>query len=854
MHIDDNDFFRESTIRICGSLEIEKALGSCLEYLRISMPLDRLILQRFDESQSAMRTIAIATAAECQAVDYLTPLSEEARNCTHDEMKESSGVFIFETPDSCGISREMLEFHDVPCTSLMVMPLQSEEQVVGHLVCISEGEEKLNEEHARLTSLLKDPFTIALSNTLKHRSELKLYDRNFFWEATMRICSSLDIEEALFSTLKFLQDEMPVNWMTLEHYDKEIDSVRIIAIADKTGGKAVDLPTPLSNEALQQAERQYGRDAQRVFLIDDPQSDKIAREMLQFHGLKATSLLVLTLASGEETLGFVALGSVDDERFSQKHADQVSLLNEPFTIALSNTLKHRSELKLYDRDFFWEATKRICGSLDIKKALWESLLFLQNYIPAEEAALLFYDPDKGTVTLNTQADKSGGRLVNFQAVYPPEIRTLTEDISQLKDFVENRAEEHPIAKPILAAMGKGKSSVILVRLVVENHWIGSVALWADGWDKFSDEHLRLLKQLKIPYFIALSNSRRYTELLTLKDLLADDKRYLQEELQKISGSEIIGADFGLKDVMEKVRRVATLTSPVLLQGETGVGKEIIAAAIHNSSQRRDGPFIKVNCGAIPETLMDSELFGHEKGAFTGAIDQKRGRFERANGGTIFLDEIGELSPEAQVRLLRVLQEMEIERVGGTDPIEVDIRVLAATHRDLKTMIREGTFREDLYFRLNVFPIYIPTLRERRGDIPGLVQHFIQKKSRELQLTSIPTLAENAYDQLLAHHWPGNVRELENAVERAIILNREGPLSFTELGPREEFEPIPVFSSGEPETFNLDQITADHIRKVLKITEGRVEGKKGAAELLGINAGTLRGRMRKLGISFGRNNK
>jgi transcriptional regulator with GAF, ATPase, and Fis domain len=854
MHIDDNDFFREATIRICGSLEIEKALGSCLQFLRQSLPLERIILSRFDEERNGMHTIAIATSTESLSVDYLTPLSEGARNCSHEELKEIHGVFISESPNTCGVSREMLDAHNMTCKSMMVLPLQSDEQMVGHLVCLSEGEEILNEEHARLISLLKDPFTIALSNTLKHRSELKLYDRNFFWEATMRICSSLDIEEALFSTLKFLQDEMPVNWMTLEHYDKEIDSVRIIAIADETGGKAVDLPTPLSNEALQQAKKQYGPDAERVFLLDDPQSDKIAREMLQFHGLKATSLVVLTLASGEETLGFVALGSVDDERFSQKHADQVSLLNEPFTIALSNTLKHRSELKLYDRDFFWEATKRICGSLDIEKALWESLLFLQNYIPAEEAALLYYDPDKGTVTLDTQADKSGGHLVNFQAAYPEEIRAVMDDINRLEDFVENRAEEHPIAKPILSAMGKGKSSVILVRLIVENHWIGSVALWASGWDKFNDEHLRLLKQLKIPYFIALSNSRRYTELLTLKDLLADDKRYLQEELQKISGSEIIGADFGLKDVMEKVRRVATLTSPVLLQGETGVGKEIIAAAIHNSSQRRDGPFIKVNCGAIPETLMDSELFGHEKGAFTGAIDQKRGRFERANGGTIFLDEIGELSPEAQVRLLRVLQEMEIERVGGTNPIEVDIRVIAATHRDLKTMIQEGTFREDLFFRLNVFPIYIPTLKERNGDIPGLVQHFIQKKSRELQLTSIPTLAENAYDQLLAHQWPGNVRELENAVERAIILNREGPLSFTEIGPSEKPEAIKVSLPGEPETYNLDKKTADHIRKVLKITKGRIEGKEGAAKLLGINPGTLRGRMRKLGISFGRNSK
>jgi len=303
--------------------------------------------------------------------------------------------------------------------------------------------------------------------------------------------------------------------------------------------------------------------------------------------------------------------------------------------------------------------------------------------------------------------------------------------------------------------------------------------------------------------------------------------------------------------MENVRRVAPLSSPVLLLGETGVGKEIIAGAIHNASLRENGPFIKVNCGAIPETLMDSELFGHEKGAFTGAIDQKRGRFERAHEGTIFLDEIGELPPEAQVRLLRVLQEKEIERIGGIEPIKVDIRVIAATHRDLQAMIQGGKFREDLYFRLQVFPICIPTLKERSGDIPSLVQHFIKKKARDLKLTAIPTLSSEAYDQLLAHHWPGNVRELENAVERAIILNREGPLSFADLGPQKEKEEAVVLVSETTESCNLDRVTANHIRSVLKMTNGRVEGKKGAAQLLGINPGTLRNRMRKMDISFGR---
>jgi transcriptional regulator with GAF, ATPase, and Fis domain len=680
---------------------------------------------------------------------------------------------------------------------------------------------------------------------------MNMQDNDFFRETTLRICSSLDIEASLFSTLQYLKQQMPVSWMTLEHYDKDLDTIRIIAIADENGGRGVDLLTPLSAEAQEQIKQEYRKGLQRVYLIEDPMADKVSREMLLFHKVEATSLIALTLTSGGGTLGMLVLGSEGKAYFSRNHADLLSLISEPFAIAMSNTLKHRSELRLHDRDFFWEATTRICGSLRIEAALFRSLQFLRKYIPAEEAALAYFDPAKRTVTLNAHADGSGGRLVDLEVAYSPEGRVWVEETSQTEEFLLNRADEHPITMPILRAMGKGRSSALLVRLIVENVWVGSVALWAEGWNKFNEEHLRLLKQLKQPFFIAMSNSRRYRELLELKELLADDNRYLHEELQRISGYEIIGADFGLKQVMEKVRSVASLSSPVLLLGETGVGKEIIAGAIHMASTRRSGPFIKVNCGAIPETLLDSELFGHEKGAFTGAISQKRGRFERASGGTIFLDEIGELPLEAQVRLLRVLQDKAIERVGGTEPIEVDIRVIAATHRDLETMIREGAFREDLYFRLQVFPIAIPPLRKRRGDIPGLVQHFVHKKAQDLKLTAIPPLAPEAYDQLLAHHWPGNVRELENAVERAIIIKRKGPLSFPDLGPRQETQAAAASVMPTSGSYNLDQVTAAHIRRVLKVTNGRVEGKEGAAELLGINPGTLRHRMRKLQIPFGR---
>jgi transcriptional regulator with GAF, ATPase, and Fis domain len=306
--------------------------------------------------------------------------------------------------------------------------------------------------------------------------------------------------------------------------------------------------------------------------------------------------------------------------------------------------------------------------------------------------------------------------------------------------------------------------------------------------------------------------------------------------------------------MEMVRQVAPLKSPVLLMGETGAGKEVIANAIHNLSLRSNGPFIRVNCGAIPPTLMDSELFGHEKGAFTGALFQKRGRFERADGGTIFLDEIGELPLEAQVRLLRVLQEKEIERVGGTETIQVDIRVIAATHRNLDLMLAEGRFREDIYFRLRVFPIAIPPLRLRPEDIPVLVQHFIQKKCREMKTVKTPSLAPGALDRLMLYTWPGNVRELENAVERELIVNKGSLLSFDDLDAklqttvaikpnhdeRTQFEPL-----------ELDAVMSRHISDVLARCRGRIEGENGAARLLNIQPSTLRKRMTKLGIPFGR---
>ena len=308
--------------------------------------------------------------------------------------------------------------------------------------------------------------------------------------------------------------------------------------------------------------------------------------------------------------------------------------------------------------------------------------------------------------------------------------------------------------------------------------------------------------------------------------------------------------------MEMVRQVAPLNSHVLLLGETGVGKEVIANAIHYSSSRSEGPLVRVNCGAIPESLLDSELFGHEKGAFTGALGRKRGRFERAHGGTLFLDEVGELSSAAQVRLLRVLQDNEIERVGGTETLKVDVRVITATNRNMEDMIKSRQFREDLWFRLNVFPITIPPLRRRKSDIPELVNHFIYRKTKEFNLTRHPVLAPGAMEKLQAYNWPGNVRELINIVERALIRYQAGKrnesLHFEELSTAEldDIEP-PRTSESTEQLLTLDDAMREHIERILHMTGGKIQGKDGAAAVLGVHSSTLRSRMKKMGIAYGR---
>lgn len=375
-------------------------------------------------------------------------------------------------------------------------------------------------------------------------------------------------------------------------------------------------------------------------------------------------------------------------------------------------------------------------------------------------------------------------------------------------------------------------------------------------DEAQDEQawLALGQTLQEPYETALENDRRIHELAALREAAEADRGALLQRLGRSQLDDaIVGEQTGLRGVMERVRLVANSDVPVLVLGETGSGKEIVARALHHRGRHAAGPFIRVNCGAIPPELIDSQLFGHVRGAFTGADRDHLGWFERANGGTLFLDEVGELPLPAQVRLLRVLQDGLVDRVGGSQSIHVEVRVVAATHRDLATMVQQGKFREDLWYRLAVFPILIPPLRERRDDIPDLVAHFARRASKRFGLP-VPAATEHDLRLLRAYSWPGNIRELAAVIDRAAILGAGRKLDVENaLGwnvePKETESSMPPASSSAGTAFpSLDDAIRHHIEAALARTQGRVEGPRGAAKLLQINPHTLRSRMRKMGIT------
>ncbi|HXV78635.1 MAG TPA: sigma 54-interacting transcriptional regulator, partial [Candidatus Binatia bacterium] len=390
-------------------------------------------------------------------------------------------------------------------------------------------------------------------------------------------------------------------------------------------------------------------------------------------------------------------------------------------------------------------------------------------------------------------------------------------------------------------MAKGIRSYVAVPLITGKATLGSLNIGSKTPNRYSEGEVLFLADFANQLALAIENMVAYEEIVQLKARLEDENIYLQEEIKtEHNFEEIIGQTAAIRKILKAIETVAPTDAGVLILGETGTGKELVARAVHNLSQRKNRALIKVNCAAMPSGLVESELFGHEKGAFTGALTQKIGRFELAHQGTIFLDEIGDLPLELQAKLLRVLQEGEFERLGSARTIKVNARVIAATNRDLEKAVEEGKFREDLFYRLNVFPIRVPSLRERREDIPYLVGYFCRTYGAKLG-KRIETVPQRVLASLEAYSWPGNIRELENSIERAVITSKGTALDLGEWLPKANRIPL------KSRTLTLEELEREHIRSVLELTGGRVSGEKGAAKILNIKPTTLESRMKKLGI-------
>lgn len=506
--------------------------------------------------------------------------------------------------------------------------------------------------------------------------------------------------------------------------------------------------------------------------------------------------------------------------------------------------------------FFQDATQCLCGTLDLEAALGDFFHFLRRsmHVTSITVGRILFDMQIAEAL--AYCDARDVHLSYKRIPFGPDLALLADESFRRRGNTEEGiwapTMDEPYARFLCAVNARLAPPLFFLRTSSHGGFMAGVIFTCAPDHPFTEEDLHKLRTLRAPLLMTLSNCVQFRELTRLKEQILHENMELRRQLGRVPEDDIIGSRGGLARVLQDARLAGATDVPVLITGETGAGKEKVAHAVHGFSRRAGAAFIAVNCGAVPPSLIDSELFGHVRGAFTGAVQDHKGYFERADGGTIFLDEIGELPLEAQSRLLRVLQDRKLERLGGGSAIPVNFRLIAATNRDLRHMVAEGSFREDLYYRLRVVQLAVPSLRERPEDIPLLASHFLQEAARRFGIVP-PAFAPGEMRRLAAYAWPGNVRELRNVVEEALVLSPQGPLRFrlegAEISPEAALrhaEAVP--DAGLP---SLDELHARYFRELLRACDGRINGPGGAAELAGIKPNTLRFRLDKLGVPYGK---
>ncbi len=566
-----------------------------------------------------------------------------------------------------------------------------------------------------------------------------------------------------------------------------------------------------------------------------------AKRLLRERGFQSACALPLTTA--HRRLGSLNIAATRAYAYAEGDVRFLSGIADQVAVALDNALSHAKLQDEQDRlMLLLELTNSVVSNLDLHEVLSAVMTTSRRIMRSDSAVVLLPDASRGQLRACALDFPGGKEILQEGELIPLDgtvaghvFRTGTPWVGYVDDLLKTGLEVH--------AKWSGFKAGCVLPLISRNRVLGTLGLGRRDENAYTDDEVQFLMQVANQIAIAVENALAYGEIRALKDKLALEKLYLEDEIRSERPfEEIIGKSTALRRVLRQVETVAPTDATVLIYGETGTGKELIARAIHNLSPRRPQAFVKLNCAAIPTGLVESELFGHERGAFTGAIAQRIGRFELANHGTVFLDEIGDLPLELQPKLLRVLQEREFERLGNSRTLRSDARLIAATNGDLAAMVEAQRFRADLFYRLNVFPIHVPPLRERVEDIPLLVRHFVQHLARRMNRT-IETISSDTMESLVRYQWPGNIRELENVMERAVILS-SGPILRVPLEDlRDRVAPGRV--NGTHRT--LEEAERAHILATVKGTKWVLSGPRGAATRLGMNRSTLQFRMKKLGI-------
>jgi formate hydrogenlyase transcriptional activator len=667
-----------------------------------------------------------------------------------------------------------------------------------------------------------------------------------------------DLAERLHSVVDF-------DFLTLVLYDPARNVMRLhiletrLPTAVKTGSE-----TPMDGHPSG-----WVWQSQQPFVVTDTEEDHRFPDFLQrLREVGVRSLAMVPLTTAQRRLGAMGFGRLvpqgitDAEvQFMQRAASQVA-------VAVDNALNfqtsqaYQSQLAR-ERDHLQvllDVNNVLVSTRELPELFRGIVTSLEKVIHHDYTSLALRDTASGLLKIHALDFSSRPGLFNQEITVPLDTTPSGVCFTTGQALLARGEEIDRFPNEIIRALrAEGVQTICCVPLITQGRTFGTLNLASRREDAFPHQDVELLQQVAAQIAIAVENALAFKQIDALKDKLAGEKLYLEEEIRsEFNFEEIIGDSLALKRALAQVELVAPAGTAVLVTGETGTGKELIARAIHNLSPRRERTFVKVNCAAIPGGLLESELFGHERGAFTGALAQKIGRFELADHGTLFLDEVADLPLELQPKLLRVLQEQEFERLGSNRTQHVDVRIVAATNGDLAKLVAERAFRSDLYYRLNVFPIHIPALRERPEDVPHLVRYFVQKFSRRLN-KAVAYIPADAMDALGNYSWPGNIRELENFIERAVLLSpgKELRVPVNELKSDVFLNPegsmpaaadaaLSLVSSTSPIS-TLEDAERQHIFRALRQTEWRVAGPKGAAVLLGMKRTTLQARMRKLGI-------